>query len=154
LCVVSVVCCQVEVCVLSVLCVVRGVCWQVEVSAPGWLLVQRGPTESGVSWVWSWTLYSEEATAHRKVHSLHRYRGRFIMCFGITKIYDRKTVGHVLTKPVHVEEVAFHRTSHFWRCVSVQAEIKWSPINRWRWRCTGSGQFWHSPKKKNNGNCS
>jgi len=25
--------------------------------------------------------------------------------------------------------------------VSVQAEIKWSPINRWRWRWTGSGQF-------------
>jgi hypothetical protein len=42
------------------------------------------------------------------------------MYTGITKIYDRKTVGHVFTKPVQIEgttqkffpqEVAFHRSS-------------------------------------------
>jgi hypothetical protein len=31
------------------------------------------------------------------------YTGRFIMCSGITKIYYRKTVGHVFTKPVQIE---------------------------------------------------
>jgi hypothetical protein len=29
--------------------------------------------------------------------------GRFIMYSGITKIYYRKTVGHVFTKPVQIE---------------------------------------------------
>jgi hypothetical protein len=33
-----------DVCLLSVLCV-----WQVEVSATGWSLVQRSPTDCGVS---------------------------------------------------------------------------------------------------------
>jgi hypothetical protein len=32
------------------------------------------------------------------------YTGRFIMYSRITKIYYRKTVGHVLTKPVQIEE--------------------------------------------------
>jgi hypothetical protein len=45
----------------------------------------------------------------------------FIMCSGITKIYDRKTVRHVFTKPVQIEgstkklfsqKVVFHRSSH------------------------------------------
>jgi hypothetical protein len=31
------------------------------------------------------------------------YTGRFIMYSGITKIYGRKTVGHVFTKPVQIE---------------------------------------------------
>jgi hypothetical protein len=31
------------------------------------------------------------------------YTGRFIMYSGITKIYYRKTVGHVFTKPVQIE---------------------------------------------------
>jgi hypothetical protein len=31
---------------------VSVVCWQVEASATGWSLVQRSPTECGVSWVW------------------------------------------------------------------------------------------------------
>jgi len=31
------------------------------------------------------------------------YTGRFIMFSGITKIYNRKTVGHVFTKPVRIE---------------------------------------------------
>ena len=31
------------------------------------------------------------------------YTGRFIMCSGITKIYYRKSVGHVFTKPVQIE---------------------------------------------------
>jgi hypothetical protein len=36
---------------------VSVVCCQVEVSATGWSLVQRSPTECGVSnWVWSWSV--------------------------------------------------------------------------------------------------
>jgi hypothetical protein len=31
------------------------------------------------------------------------YTGRFIMYSGITKIYYRKTIGHVFMKPVQVE---------------------------------------------------
>jgi hypothetical protein len=31
------------------------------------------------------------------------YTGCFIMCSRITKIYDRKTIGHVFTKPVQIE---------------------------------------------------
>jgi hypothetical protein len=31
------------------------------------------------------------------------YTGRFIMYSGITKIFNRKTVGHVFTKPVQIE---------------------------------------------------
>ena len=34
-----------------------------------------------------------------------RYTGRFIMYSGITKIYYRKTVGHVFTKPVQIEGI-------------------------------------------------
>jgi hypothetical protein len=63
LCVVSVVCCQVEVCVLLVLCVVRYgsvccqvqvcvvsvVCCLVEVCASGLSLFQSSPTDCGVS---------------------------------------------------------------------------------------------------------
>jgi hypothetical protein len=41
------------------------VCCQVEVFVSGWSLVQRSPTECGVSnWVWSWSLYTQEALAH------------------------------------------------------------------------------------------
>jgi hypothetical protein len=38
------------------LSLVSVVCCQVEVSATGWSLVQRSPTELGVSKVWSWSL--------------------------------------------------------------------------------------------------
>jgi len=50
--------------------------------------------------------------------------GRFIMYFAIKKIYYRKTVGHVFTKPVQIKGttqkkilqlVVFHRSSHFCR---------------------------------------
>jgi hypothetical protein len=67
------------------------------------------------------------------------YTGCFIMYSGFTKTYNGKTVGHVFTKPVQIEEttqnvfpqkVVFHRSSHFCRWVSVKAEIKSSPINR------------------------
>jgi len=34
------------------------------------------------------------------------HTGRFIMYSGITKIYYRKTVGHVFTKPVQIEGTA------------------------------------------------
>jgi hypothetical protein len=56
----------------------------------------------------------------------------------ITKTYDSKTAGYIFMKPVQTEgttqtffsqEVFFHHSSHFYRWVSVQAEIKWSPIN-------------------------
>jgi len=38
-------------------------CYQVEVSASGWSLLQRSPTECGVSWVWLWILDNEVALA-------------------------------------------------------------------------------------------
>jgi hypothetical protein len=38
------------------LSLVSVVCCQVEVSATGWSLVQRCPTECGVSKLWSWSL--------------------------------------------------------------------------------------------------
>jgi len=47
------------------LSLVSAVCCQVEVSASGWSYIQRrGPTERGVSWVWSWSFDSEEVLAH------------------------------------------------------------------------------------------
>jgi hypothetical protein len=67
-----------------------------------------------------------------------QYTGRFIMYCWITKIYNRKPVGHVFTKPVKIEgttqkhfsqKVVFHRSSQVCRWVSVPAEIEWSPIN-------------------------
>ena len=64
------------------------------------------------------------------------YTGRFIMYSGITKIYYRKTVGHVFTKQVQIEGTTQTFTENW---VSVQAEIKWSPINCWRWRWKGFG---------------
>jgi len=36
------------------------------------------------------------------------YTGRFIMYSGITKIYYRKTVGHVFTKPIQIEGTTQH----------------------------------------------
>jgi len=36
-------------------------------------------------------------------YGLSPYTGRFIMYSGITKIYYRKTVGHVFTTPVQIE---------------------------------------------------
>jgi hypothetical protein len=46
------------------LSLVSVVCCQVVVSATGWSLVQRSPTECGVSKVWSWSLDKKEALAH------------------------------------------------------------------------------------------
>jgi hypothetical protein len=40
---------------------------------------------------------------HEFLLLLDKYTGRFIMYSEITKIYDRKTVGHVFTKPVETE---------------------------------------------------
>jgi len=37
------------------------------------------------------------------VVTVQQYTGRFIMYSGITKIYYRKTVGQVFTKPVQLE---------------------------------------------------
>ena len=41
-------------------------------------------------------------------HRVLEYTGHFIMYSGITKIYYRKTVGYVFTKPVQIE-----RTTQF-----------------------------------------
>jgi hypothetical protein len=47
------------------LSLVNVLCCQVKFSASGWSLVQRSPTECGVSnWTWSWSLDNEEAVAH------------------------------------------------------------------------------------------
>jgi hypothetical protein len=56
--------------------------------------------------------------------SFQKYTGRFVMYSEITKIYHRRTVGHVFTKPVQIagttenffpQYVVFHRSSHFCR---------------------------------------
>jgi hypothetical protein len=53
-----------------------------------------------------------------------QYTECFIMYFEITKIYYRKTIGHIFTKPVQIEGtiekffpqyVVFHHSSHFCR---------------------------------------
>jgi len=36
-------------------------------------------------------------------NNVYQYTGRFIMYTGITKIYYRKNLGHVFTKPVQIE---------------------------------------------------
>jgi hypothetical protein len=53
------------------------------------------------------------------VTKFRKSTGHFIMYSGITKIYDRKTVGHVFTKPVH-------HSSHFCRyAMRVYVARKW-----------------------------
>ena len=39
----------------------------------------------------------------QRMPSVRHYTGRFIKYSGITKIYYRRTVGHVFTKPVQIE---------------------------------------------------
>ena len=47
------------------LCLVSVVCFQVEVSALGWSLAQRSSTECCLcNWVWSWSNENKEALAH------------------------------------------------------------------------------------------
>jgi hypothetical protein len=56
----------------------------------------------------TWTVCKYEDPLFYKVktvHPVHIYRGCFIMYSGITKIYYRKTVGHVFTKPVQIERI-------------------------------------------------
>jgi hypothetical protein len=57
-----------------------------------------------------------------RLRSMPEHTGRFIMYSGITKMYDRKTVRHVFTKPVQIEgttqkffsqKFVFHHHSHF-----------------------------------------
>jgi hypothetical protein len=53
------------------LSLVSVVSCQADVSAPGWSLVQRSPTECGVSnWVWSWSINNEEALAHQGCYAI------------------------------------------------------------------------------------
>ena len=56
------------------------------------------------------------------VYIKNYYTGLFIMYSGIRKIYYRKTLGHVFTKPVQIEGTTqfflvtfFHHSSHFCR---------------------------------------
>jgi len=48
--------------------------------------------------------YSEQNCYTKCVYTFLICTGPFIMYSGITKIYYRKTVGHVFTKPVQIEE--------------------------------------------------
>jgi hypothetical protein len=61
------------------------VCCQVEVSVSGRSLVQRGPTEYGVSnWVWSWSLDNEETLAHQGYYTMEKiYIGNWTQKFNI-----------------------------------------------------------------------
>jgi hypothetical protein len=70
------------------------VCCQVEVSASGWSLVQRSPTECGVSkWVWLWIFDNEGALTHEVVlrngcrgrgkiqkNTINTYRAVYLQC--------------------------------------------------------------------------
>jgi hypothetical protein len=71
------------------LSVVSVVCRQVEVSAPCWSLVQRSPTDCGVSecdWVWSWSLGDEETLAHL---GLLCHEKRIVLLFGVVVGFAR-----------------------------------------------------------------
>jgi hypothetical protein len=70
------------------------------------------------------------------------------MYFGITKIYYRKTAGHIFMKPVQIEVtteklfseyVVFHRSSHFccW-AMCVYVVRKWPLQGRSRFVCWNS----------------
>ena len=54
------------------LSLVSVVCCQVEVSATSWSLVQRSPTECGVSKVWSWSLEWGGLGPHGAVEPLRK----------------------------------------------------------------------------------
>jgi hypothetical protein len=70
------------------------------------------------------TIYVINLTSKNVSFNTQTYEntGHFIMYSGITKIYYMKTVGHVFTKPVQIEEtteqfffsqyIVFHRSSH------------------------------------------
>jgi hypothetical protein len=60
-------------------------------------MIQRISGILVISWV-SPTLSNMDSIQMHKSNT-----GRFIMYSGITKIYYRKTVGHVFTKPVQIE---------------------------------------------------
>jgi len=49
------------------------------------------------------TQYRYQCYLEATQHIAHRTTGRYIMYSGITKIYYRKTVRHVFTKPVQIE---------------------------------------------------
>ena len=74
---------------------VRVVCFQVQVSA------SRGILPSAVRSI-SVIAKSREVMTRNRVKA-PKEKGLFIMYSGITKIYYRKTVGHVFTKPVQTE---------------------------------------------------
>ena len=72
------------------------------------------------------------------------YTGRFIIHSGITKIYYRKTVRHVFTKPVQIEGTTnfffsvscLYRSSHLRRyAIRVYVVRKWSLRGRSRFVC-------------------
>jgi hypothetical protein len=74
-------------------CVVSVVCCQVEVSATGWSLVQRSPTDCGVSQmcVIMKPRLNEEAQAHISLSSHRRRRSYLIFMPVFTKFLESKT---------------------------------------------------------------
>jgi len=71
----------------------------------GWAQGRSGRTENLVpTGILSRTFQPVAQSLHRLSYRAHNvYTGRFIMYFGITKNYYRKTIGHVFTKPVQIE---------------------------------------------------
>jgi len=55
--------------------------------------------------------------------------------------------------PVYRQDHSCVIQTIYWNWVYVQAEIEWLPINRWRWRCTGSGHF-SAQSEEIKGSCS
>ena len=72
------------------------------------------------------------------------YTGRFIMYSGITKIYYRKTVGHVFTKPVQTEGT--NQTFTETRCLCKQKSSD-RPLTAEDGVERVRASFLHSPKK-------
>jgi len=64
--------------------------------------------------------------------------GRFIMYSGITKMYYRKTVGHVFTKPVQIERTQFFFSSNlFFIVVHISAARRCECVLRENGRSEG-----------------
>jgi hypothetical protein len=113
---------------------VRVVCCQVQVSASGWSLVQRSPTECGVSnWVWSWILENEEALVHlgplrhgkkqsmgfysvQHVTSVGHIRNTFIILVAQLTVREWMTVPHVYLSIT---------VTHVWNQLTIRIEYSW-----------------------------
>jgi hypothetical protein len=64
--------------------------------------LQGGTVQCDMTQGWT-TSWAASQACSIYTHTIAYYTGRFIMYSGVTKIYYRKTVGHVFMKPVQIE---------------------------------------------------